>query len=292
MGRSSWGLTIFTQLALCGLLCIAFLMGRPQEPGREEPLDVYFMSISGGQRPLKHQINLLKQMEKLVKSYNVKFVISISEHGDEDSHLQNVRRNFPSLNIPWYCTKPSQGEGHLAKQITIPYGNTLDIVFIDTGMLKDKFLMEHANGMLGDQQNLLMRTLSQANGNWRIVVGYHPLIVCQGPENTTSPTKTTELYETLHHALVRYGIDMYLTNQAHIGHYVRDKGITYVGNPEFGIENYSFPSENENSGCISEAEHGFLLHRVSPLEIESYFIDSKGKVVFRSTLHQRGKEVI
>ncbi|XP_031479733.1 uncharacterized protein LOC116250267 isoform X2 [Nymphaea colorata] len=233
-------------------------------------------------------------MEKLVKSYNVKFVISISELGDEDPLLQNVSRNFPSLNIPWYGTNFSQGKGHLAKQITIPYGNILDIVFVDTRMLKDKVLMEQSNhnGMLVDQQNLLMRTLSQANGNWRIIVGYHPLIVCQGPENTITPTKTTELYEPLHHALVRYGIDMYLSTQARIGHYIRDKGITYIGNPEFGIESRSFPSENDNSGCISGAEHGFLLHRVSPLEIESYFIDTKGKVVFRSTLHQRGKEVI
>ncbi|KAF3786101.1 hypothetical protein EJ110_NYTH26235 [Nymphaea thermarum] len=222
MGRPSWGLTIFTQLALCGLLCVAFFMGKPQNPGREEPLDVYFMSVSGGHRPLKHQINLLKQMEKLVKSYNVKFVVSISEFGDEDPLLQNVSRNFPSLNIPWYWTNFSQGKGHLAKQITIPYGNILDIVFIDTRMLKD----------------------------------------------------------------------MYLSTQARIGHYIRDKGITYIGNPEFGIESRSFPSENDNSGCISGAEHGFLLHRVSPLEIESYFMDTKGKVVFRSTLHQRGKEVI
>ncbi|GKV03331.1 hypothetical protein SLEP1_g15651 [Rubroshorea leprosula] len=38
--------------------------------------------------------------------------------------------------------------------------------------------------------------------------------------------------------------------------------------------------------------NGFLLHRVSMIEIVTYFVTSAGEVVYRIEVQQRGKEVM
>lgn len=96
MGKPSWVRTVITQLSLCLAVLLAFNLGRPWEKpmshsssGSSRPLDLYFISVRGGFRPLNQQTHLLKQMEKAAKTYEARFVINISELGEDDPLTQN-----------------------------------------------------------------------------------------------------------------------------------------------------------------------------------------------------------
>ncbi|KAI3446773.1 hypothetical protein Pfo_003438 [Paulownia fortunei] len=108
---------------------------------------MYFMTVSGGFRPLLEQTLLLQQGDR------AHFVANISKLGESDHLLQN--------------------------KIEIPYGQTLDIIALDT------------------------RTLKESDSDWRIVVGFHQLVSwdCKKPkmEEETS-------FEPLHKILLQYGV--------------------------------------------------------------------------------------
>ncbi|XP_075098637.1 uncharacterized protein LOC107813732 isoform X4 [Nicotiana tabacum] len=57
------------------------------------PMDIYFISVTGGVRPIEEQTLLLKQVEKVAKKFNARFVINISELGEDDPLVQNVASN-------------------------------------------------------------------------------------------------------------------------------------------------------------------------------------------------------
>lgn len=147
MEKPSWICTLATQVSLCLALFLALNIGHLQNKygydnksdGR--PIDLYFISVTGGFRPLNQQTYLLKQMEKVVKTFKAEFVVNISELGEDDPLMQNVTWHFPALKVPWYTTRASSGQGvdYFLKQIKIPYGRTLDIIAVDTGLLQDYF---------------------------------------------------------------------------------------------------------------------------------------------------------
>eukprot|EP00268_Persea_americana_P047424 TRINITY_DN4941_c0_g1_i11.p1 TRINITY_DN4941_c0_g1~~TRINITY_DN4941_c0_g1_i11.p1 ORF type:complete len:326 (-),score=54.17 TRINITY_DN4941_c0_g1_i11:2660-3637(-) len=294
-GRS-WGCTLFTQIALCISLYMAFYMGdtlkfdkNRENAGRDH--DLYFLSVCGGKRPLEQQTHLLKLMEKVAKIYKVKFVVTISEHGEDDPFYQNGTSNFPSLKVPWYTTKTSQGEGmgYFLKQIMLPHGQILDIIGLDTGSIHDFLHSEQLSNIKNNQLHWL-KTLALSISNWRLVVGYHPLLVCKEQEHTILDIKVSE---SLHQIFLQYRVNAYLSKQGCSGRYIRDEGIAYIGNPDPTDKSHIDPLENGTSSFLKGMlNDGFLLHRVSPLEIVSYFIDSASKVIFKSSLHQRGREVM
>jgi len=124
----------------------------------------------------------------------------------------------------------------------------------------------------------------------RLVVGYHPLLVCKEQEHTILDIKVSE---SLHQIFLQYRVNAYLSKQGCSGRYIRDEGIAYIGNPDPTDKSHIDPLENGTSSFLKGMlNDGFLLHRVSPLEIVSYFIDSASKVIFKSSLHQRGREVM
>jgi hypothetical protein len=65
MEKSSCLCTIFTQVSLCFALYLALNLGQPIYRNRRESraLDLYFISVRGGFRPLKQQTHLLKQVK-------------------------------------------------------------------------------------------------------------------------------------------------------------------------------------------------------------------------------------
>ncbi|XP_058114117.1 uncharacterized protein LOC131256994 [Magnolia sinica] len=294
--RSSWGCTMLTQAALCVGMYMAFYIGTPMKSNKRSAgdgraLDLHFLTVSGGQRPPKQQAHLLKQMEKVAKTYKVKFVINISELGEDDPLLRNGTLHFPSLKIPWYTTisraSQEQGRGYFLSQVTVPPQRTLDIIGLETGSLQDLFRNERLSDIENDQLHWLMRTLAASDSEWRIVVGFHPLIVCD-----EHATVTTRVYESLHQIFLNYQVKAYLSKHGCTGYYNSDRGIVYIENPGHVNENHRPPSVNETSNSLKEMHDGFLLHRVSSLEFVSYFINSAGKVMFKSTIYQRGKEIM
>ncbi|KAL6331412.1 hypothetical protein AAG906_011350 [Vitis piasezkii] len=230
MGKPSWVRTVITQLSLCLAVLLAFNLGRPWEKpmshsssGSSRPLDLYFISVRGGFRPLNQQTHLLKQ------TYKARFVINISELGKTiNSH--NGTWRFSTLKVPWYSTRVSRGRGtgYFLKQIKIPFGKTLDIIGLDTGPFKH-----------------------------------------------------------LHHIFYKFGVDVYLSGEG-CSDYARKDSIAYIRNPGSIDEKLPLASVNGISGFSEGMVNGFLLHRVSSLEIETYFVNSAGEVVHDIVLQQRG----
>lgn len=67
MEKPSWVPTLVAQACLCFSLYLAFQLGQPQKPmyhgtSGTRPLDLYFISVGGGFRPLNQQTHLLKQV--------------------------------------------------------------------------------------------------------------------------------------------------------------------------------------------------------------------------------------
>lgn len=294
--RPSWSRTLVTQAALCLALYAAFHIGRPQAPRdarlqsklQRASLDLYFLSVRGGLRSPREQAQLLHQMEKAAKIYKAKFVVNIGELGEEDPLFRNVTLHFPLSVIPWYTTPVSQAEvnGNFLKKIRIPYGQVLDIIAVDTRPLKN--LLQQPSKIGSDQLHWIKETLAATDSNWRIVIGYDPLIVCEEKQ----ATEFVKFYEPLRSIFLEYGVNAYLSKQGCSSSYYHDEGIVYIGNTGPADKTHTSFSTNENFNIFSEMHNGFLLHRASPLEIESYFIDSTGKIVFKSTIRQRGREAM
>ncbi|KAG0470793.1 hypothetical protein HPP92_016901 [Vanilla planifolia] len=278
--------TLLTQAALCLALYGAFSIGRPQERShmsrsrgliRVESLDLYFLSVRGGFWPADDQSQLLRQMGKAAVFHKPKFVVNIAELGEDDPLMKNATLHLPILNVPWYtaATLP-RTKKHFLKEIKIANNQSLDIVVLDTGLLQAK---ESAS----DELNWVQWILSVSDSKWRMVVGFHPLLTCQKNHTRNS----VEVYEPLHQMFLQYGVNAYLSQQSCAGQRYSIEGIAYLGNPGPVEQREEPPSENGSTNPVI-GRSGFLLHRVTPLEIESYFINLEGRVVYTSKVQQHG----
>ncbi|KAM6553119.1 hypothetical protein CsatB_013881 [Cannabis sativa] len=294
MEKPCWVRTLVAQLALCfGLYC-AFQLGNPQNSvyihrSEIKPLDLYFISVRGGFRPVNQQTHLLKQMEKAVKTYKARFVVNVGEFGEHDPLLQNASQLVSSPKIPWYTTRVSKSHeerGNFLKQVNLSHGRTLNIIGLNTGLLQNV----HPGPLEETEDNQflwLTRTLEETSGNWRIVVGLHPLAECkEGDEKM----ETNHAFETLQQTLMTFEVNAYISgkdcsHQGSIG-YIENPG-SIVKEPFLSLSN----GRSESTRNLTPVD-GFLLHRVSSLEIVTYFVSSAGEVVHRSVLQQRGKEVM
>ncbi|XVF48445.1 hypothetical protein PTKIN_Ptkin03bG0190500 [Pterospermum kingtungense] len=209
MKRStSWLCTLATQLSLCIALYVVLNLGQPQKlvyKDNSSPLDLYFISVRGGLRPIKEQTHLLKLMENVAKAYDVRFVVNISELGDGDPLIRNMTRLSPLLNVPWYTTGASEPEGLgcFVLQIKLPHERTLDVIIFNTASLQDTMLVGSSNGTRDKLLNWLTRTLEATISSWRIVVGFHPLVACQENEEQLI---AKQIHEPLHRIFVKLGV--------------------------------------------------------------------------------------
>ncbi|KAH7546200.1 hypothetical protein FEM48_Zijuj01G0175400 [Ziziphus jujuba var. spinosa] len=288
MDKPSWLPTLVAQLSLVFALFLALKLGQPQKKflynktSESRPLDLYFISIRGGFRPFNQQTHLLKQVDMVAKAYKARFVVSISEFGADDPLMKNATRQFSSLKIPWYTTRVSKehDRGYFLKQVKMPYGKTLDIIGVNTGLLQDSVHGGSIGETGNNQLNWLRSTLGTTISNWRIAVGFHPLVVC---EETDEGKEAKEVFETLHQTFMKFEV---VRGNVHQG------GIAYIGNPGPIAKGPYLALANGRSVFRRELDNGFLLHRVSSLEIVTYFVSSAGEVVHRTVLQQRGREVV
>ncbi|KAF8393063.1 hypothetical protein HHK36_021304 [Tetracentron sinense] len=267
MEKPSWICTLLTQASLCLALFIAFNLGRPQKSiyynSRGRHLDIYFLSVRGGSRPLKQQIHLLSQMEKVAKTYKAEFIVNISELGEDDPLMLNGTSHLSLLKIPWYTTRALKGlgRGYFLKQMPILHGQTLDIIGLDTRSLQDYLCSGQSNGAGNDQLHWLTKTLELTDSCWRIVVGFHPLEACE------EHMKTKSSFEPLRSIFLKFGVNAYLSKQGFTDNYPHKGSVAYIGSPgSTDKETYHAPV-NGRPVVTNEMCNGFLLHRVTPLEI-------------------------
>ncbi|CAN4115991.1 unnamed protein product [Withania somnifera] len=247
-------------------------------------MDIYFISVIGDIRTLQEQTLLLKQVEKVAKTFNARFIINISELGEDDPLMQNATRHFPSLKIPWYSTRALKGQGvnHYLKQFKFVHGS-LDIIVVDTGLYEDA-----SNGTGDRQSQWLVDTLKNSESKWSIAVGFHPLAACK---EDTSQTELKQEFQSLHGVFLKYGVDAYISGQACADN-VEERSIA---KSKTGTARYKGPlltKMNQNLPYAMEKVNGFLLHKVSALEIVSYLVTLEGDVVQKIYVHHRGKDVM
>lgn len=291
MKNPSWVCTLAVQLTLCLALYGALRLGQPQKLICQVGVgsfNVYFISVTGGFRASRQQTRLLKLMENVAKAYKAEFVLDITELGEDDPLMQNATELFRSLEIPWFATRASKGReaGYFIEQIELPSGNSLDIIGIDTGKLVDSTLMESSRGTNNSQLNWLTRTLGATDANWRVVVGFDPLFSCKHNAEQTRGNQVNQL----HQIFLKFGVNAYLSKQG-CTNYARLDAVSYIGNPGPVEEFYTAPITGI-SAFKQEMANGFLLHRVSSLEIVTHFVNSDGEVMCRTRVQQRGREVM
>ncbi|KAK6942269.1 hypothetical protein RJ641_027646 [Dillenia turbinata] len=288
MEKRSWVCTLIVQTSLCFTVFLALNVGRPQKLNNggksSRPLDIYFFSVRGGFRALKQQNHLLNLMDRVAKTYKARFVVNISELGEDDPLTLNGTRHFSSLKVPWYTTGAFKGlrADYFQKKINFLDWKSLEIIVVDTGSLQDSMLLES-----DDQFLWLKRTLEEPKADWRIVIGFHQLLVCE--ENEVQVV-AKQAYEPLHHTLEKFGVDMYLSEQNCAKH-ARKGSVSYIGIPS-PTDRYYFDFVDGASVAAKDMINGFLLHRVSSLEIVTYFITSTGEIMARATTRQKGREVV
>ncbi|XP_011084008.1 uncharacterized protein LOC105166369 isoform X3 [Sesamum indicum] len=265
MKEKSWACTLITQLSLCIAAYIALNIGQPQKVTHGSissvggPTDMYFISVAGGFRPLEEQ-NLLLQQAAMF------------------SDLQKM---------PWYTSGAlgGQAQPYFLKKVKIPYGQTLDFIALDTVLFQDP------SSVRGNDQILwLTKTLKESDSDWRIVVGFHPLISCD--YNIQKIGKETS-FEPLHTMLQQYGADAYMSMKTCAGHlqgeamWLSDIGRVNKGphitavNPNLASKDYS-----------RETVNGFLLHRVNSLEMVTFVVSLNGEVEHKLSIQQRGRAVM
>ncbi|KAJ9548478.1 hypothetical protein OSB04_021021 [Centaurea solstitialis] len=280
MEKKSWVCTISIQLLLCFVLYCAINIHQPQKTNNGD--EIYFITLRGGFRPFKQQTRLLKQIEKVMNTYKVGFVININELGEDDPLLQNATQYFRSSKVPWYIisqntcqpicffdglytTTALRGE-EPDYVFNISSERMLDIIAINTRKTQDP---------LSDKGKVDLKGLSRkldslsGNSNWHIAAGFHPLFCNQTQSNGNG---------VLHQMLLKHGVDVYLSGQPCANE-------ARIGGPYLTtITQESYPPK--------EMVNMFLLHRVSPLEIVTYRVSFKGDMIHESTVRQRGREMM
>ncbi|GJN00739.1 hypothetical protein PR202_ga17943 [Eleusine coracana subsp. coracana] len=280
---SQWRRTLAVQAALCLALYAAFSLGKPQlippGGGGVDALQrgtrgggIAFLSVAGGERTAVGQARLLRQMEAIAKVYEVKFVLDIAQLGEDDPLWQNGSMYFQDQNIPWYSTTSSHGQavGNFLEKLNMPRDQVLDIIGLDTGSLQEPLHSGKISSSYREQTKWLERSVALARGNWKIVVGYNPLVVC----NEEETPERTKFYVPFQRIFAKYEVNAYISTAGVCGYFHQDSSILYIGNPHPG-------------GAETNVD-GFFLHRLSPLEMESIFINVEGKVVQRSVVHPHG----
>ncbi|KAL6499663.1 hypothetical protein OROGR_027573 [Orobanche gracilis] len=299
MEKTSWECTVITQLCLCFAFYIAINLGQPQNlvktnGSSHQPFDLYFISVRGGFRPHIQQFHLLKQMEKVARTYKASFVVSSSELGENDPLMQNrflqisnckccrgclisystfsiIENSLvynPLSNLyNTYTIAASKSEGQevvcFEKKIKISNGKTLDVIGVDTQLLQDSVLRGSLSGNRNNQLHWLIRTLEANSSNWRIVVGYQPLIICG--ENKEQ-MKKKQVFEYFHRIFQKFAVNVYLSGQDCTNH-GDDGSVAYIGNPGLVEKEHYSIFLNGNSHYSRELANGFLLHRVSSMQI-------------------------
>lgn len=208
-------------------------------------------------------------METTAKLYEVKFVLDVTQLGADDPLWQNGSMYFQALNIPWYSTS-SHGRtvGNFLKKVKMPYDQVLDIIGLGTWPLQEPLHGGRISTSYRGQIKWLDRLLALTESNWKIVVGYNPLLVCNGKE-------TSKLDVPFQHIFAKYEVNAYISMGGSCGYFHRDNSILYIGHPR-------------SPGGAQTSIDGFFLHRVRPLEMESMLINVEGKLVQRSVVQQHG----
>ncbi|KAM7263201.1 hypothetical protein ACFE04_000884 [Oxalis oulophora] len=315
MMKPSWICTVVTQLSLCFALFLVLNLGEPQKHiinnkrvnnNNTSDDDFYFISVTGGYRPLHQQTLLLKQIKRVAKAYKAAFIVNVSEFGEDDPLSQNATGSFSSTKLPWYTTKASMGQPvtYFKEQIKLPRGKILEIIGVNSRFFQVSPAMKSSGGYISSHYSNLAQMLMAKSRDWSIVIGHEPLVNC---EENKEQIAVKPVYKPLHDIFMKCGVDVYLSREG-CTNFARLGNVAYIGNPGLIKEKPSVAASSKGGSVVSIAmADGFLLHRVTSLEIVSiqslsfqvipflkvtYFVNLATEVVYMTVVQQGGKAVM
>ena len=268
----------------------------------EQPLNFYIANDLG-RNGYYDQKPIAETMGRMAEAIDIEFVVAA---GDVH-HFEGVQSvsdplwmtnyeliySHPDLMTPWYAicgnheyrsnTQACIDYSQVSARWNMPSryytfvkeedGVEIRIVMIDTTPLIDKYREEtdkYADASKSDYREQLAwldRTLSEADEDWVIVVGHHPIYAYTDKDES----ERTDMQERVNTVLLKHGnVDMYVCGHLHTFQHIRKEGsdIDYVVN---------------SSGSLCSPESGWSLVTVSADSLCLHMLDKDGKVLHTVT---------
>lgn len=165
-------------------------------------------------------------------------------------------------------------------------GVTVRIVMLDTTPMIDKYREDtekYADASKSDwkvQIAWLDKVLSEADEDWVLVVGHHPVFAY----TDKNESERTDLQQRLDPVLRRYGnVDMYLCGHIHTFQHIRKEGcdIDYVVNTSGSLSRKDVQPVDGTVFCSNRS--GWSLITADEKELNLHMLDKDGKVLHTVT---------
>ena len=165
-------------------------------------------------------------------------------------------------------------------------GVTVRIVMVDTTPMIDKYREEtdkYADASRSDwkeQTAWLDQVLSEADEDWVLVVGHHPIYAY----TDKSESERTDLQQRLDPVIRKYGnVDMYLCGHIHTFQHIRKDGcdIDYVVNTSGSLSREDVQPTDGTVFCSNKS--GWSLITADEHELKLHMLDKEGNVLHTVT---------
>ena len=165
-------------------------------------------------------------------------------------------------------------------------GVTVRIVMVDTTPMIDKYREEtdkYADASRSDwkeQTAWLDQVLSEADEDWVLVVGHHPIYAY----TDKSESERTDLQQRLDPVIRKYGnVDMYLCGHIHTFQHIRKDGcdIDYVVNTSGSLSREDVQPTDGTVFCSNKS--GWSLITADEHEMKLHMLDKEGNVLHTVT---------
>jgi len=298
-----------------------------------------FVSMGDWGNPVHDRQRLVAaQMGTAIRSLNASFLIAAGDNfyeygvtSDTDPQWQGSYRDIysdPAFNLPWYVIAGNHDWRQDAtpevdyykhhrdsrwifphfwykQSITIPAGQTLDLVMIDTVLLcpfctlrslqkeimsgeSDPAVMHHFRQAMHriqrlgeDQMTWLNRTLATSRADWIIVVGHYP--VFSGGEHGTQD----DLVESVAPLFEQYNVDAYFCGHDHTLQHLQRNNVQYfVTGAASKVGRYT-PVPESVWGTAETS--GFMAHSLQANDWTTSVIGQDGGMLYNTTQARRTK---
>ena len=281
----------------------------------EKPLNFY-LANDLGRNGYYDQKTVAETMGKMAETIDIEFVVAAGDI----HHFEGVQSvsdplwmtnyeliyTHPDLMIPWYpvCgnheyrsnTDAVVAYSGISARWKMPSkyytfvkdedGVTVRVVMLDTTPMIDKYREEtdkYADASESDyneQLEWLDKVLSEADEDWVLVVGHHPVYAYTDKDES----ERSDLQQRLDPVLRRYGnVDMYLCGHIHTFQHIRKDGcdIDYVVNGSGSLSRDDVQPIDGTVFCSNES--GYSLLTVDENELDLYMLDKEGNVLHTVT---------
>ncbi|OKZ02209.1 MAG: acid phosphatase [Bacteroides sp. CAG:1060_57_27] len=281
----------------------------------EKPLNFY-LANDLGRNGYYDQKTVAETMGRMAEAIDIEFVVAAGDI----HHFEGVQSvsdplwmtnyeliySHPDLMIPWYpvCgnheyrsnTDAVVAYSGISARWEMPSkyytfvkdedGVTVRVVMLDTTPMIDKYREEtdkYADASKSDyteQLEWLDGVLSEADEDWVLVVGHHPIFAYTDKDES----ERSDLQQRLDPILRKYGnVDMYLCGHIHTFQHIRREGcdIDYVVNSSGSLSRDDVQPIDGTVFCSNES--GYSLITVDENELDLYMLDKEGNVLHTVT---------